>query len=663
MSKIIVADVAEIQAGRHVDRSGALTCFPVYLFTLPPIYKKEYAVLRKLPISFDPYLVLLLGLSLLALAPLFAPGYFYTTHDGRHSVFFASMFDEAFRDGALWPRWAMHHNQGYGYPTFVIQAPLAFYLTEGLILLGLGVTNAVKVGWALGFLLSGWGMYALVRTWLGESQPRAADHGVDLRSLAALVAGLFYIFAPYHLLDMYVRAAFAETMLIAWLPWVILAFERLIVQGAAPGWAGRLLLAAFSFGGLLLTHVFALPAVAPLVIGFVLFRLGRSLDTRKREWLARLGLAASAGVAGLLLAAIFILPLLAEGPLLAQEVFTTATYYFERHWIYPGQFLNPFWGYGYSDDPSGANDGMGFQLGLLHSLFLLVGAGMLLRRPSQQRGRIAFLLGISLVVLVAMTPLAAPIWRAISLLAVIQFPWRLLALSSFTLSALAGLLLGELGAAAPAEGRSSGVEAGILLIGALVLVASVHYAQPPALQPIEPWREDGRAVAQFEQEHPDMLGYTRQVLEPFTTSPMSDQYAAADFSNAHLARLGILQGTGEVISNYSRGESFGGEVVLAEAGVVQVRIYDFPGWQVRLDGQPVDFRTSPPYGLIELDVPAGRHQIDVRMGTTPVRTLGTLVSGGTVIVLLSLWLYESARTGHWTTRRRTAPSVADNRPA
>jgi hypothetical protein len=124
-----------------------------------------------------------------------------------------------------------------------------------------------------------------------------------------------------------------------------------------------------------------------------------------------------------------------------------------------------------------------------------------------------------------------------------------------------------------------------------------------------------------------------------------------------------VQGRGEVLSNYSGGESFGGEVEMAEPGVVQVRIYNFPGWQVKLDGQPVEFRTSPPYGLIELDVPAGRHRIDVRMGSTPVRTAGTLISGGTLLVLILLWLYESTQSKQFILRGRTAPNVADSTPA
>ena len=151
--------------------------------------------------KLDPYLLLLLTLSLFALTPLFAPGYFYEAHDGRHSVFYLIMFDASIRDGAWWPRWAMHHIQGYGYPTFIIQAPLGFYLAEIFVLLGAGYTLAAKWAWVTGFLVGGWGMYALVVHWLEPHEPHPLPPsplwrgGEPLRSLdsvrlAGMVAGL-----------------------------------------------------------------------------------------------------------------------------------------------------------------------------------------------------------------------------------------------------------------------------------------------------------------------------------------------------------------------------------------------------------------------------------------------------------------------------------------
>lgn len=602
----------------------------------------------------DPYLILLLVLTGFVLAPLLTDGYFYSAHDGRHSVFFVAMFDEAIRDGALWPRWAMHHSQGYGYPTFVIQAPLAFYVAEIFILLGAGITVAVKWTWAVAAFASAWGMYALVREWTkgegrsegGKKRAReeASEHArtqfaIRNSQFAALIAALLYVFIPYRLMDMYVRAALAETMLMAWFPWVFLAFERLLARGMAPGWAGRLLVAALTLAALLLTHVIALLAFPPLLGIFVIFRLW-TLPRTPRWPVKRLALAVTAGMAALLLAAVFIAPLLAEGPLLNQETFVQDTYSYERHWVYWGQFFSPFWGYGYSDDPVGANDGMGFQVGLLPWLFLITAVPLLFGKEDEGRSArplLLFLLLATLGILWVMTPAAAPLWAALSPLSVIQFPWRLLALSSFTVSALGGLVIWRLLRLSENGEAATG---GALVMGILVVFASLGYAQPQALQPVEAWREDGRAVFQFESEHPDMYGYTRQVEQTFSASPLTPQYQDPDFSTDKLERLAILHGEGQILSHYSRGHSFGGEVELATAATVQIRVYDHPGWQVRVDGQAVDHRVSPPYGLIELDVPAGRHRIDLRMGSTPIRAASATISAITLFVLVGLWAWK-----------------------
>jgi hypothetical protein len=598
----------------------------------------------------DPILILLLALTVLALAPLLGNGYFFSAHDGRHSVFFVAMFDEAIRDGALWPRWAMHHSQGYGYPTFVIQAPFAFYVAEIFILLGAGITNAVKLAWGVSTISAGWGMYVLVRAWTetaprnSQLAPRNPQFAIRTSHLAALIAALLYVFIPYRLLDMYVRAALAETMLLAWFPWAFWAFDRLIVAGLRPGWQGRLFVAALTLGVLLMTHVIALITFTPLLMLFVLFRLWHvhRIDAAGLSWLKRMALAAAGGFAGLLLAFVFIVPLLAEGPLLNHEDFISDTYDYQRHFVFWGQFFSPFWGYGYSDDPNGANDGLGFQVGVIPWILALTGGVLFWRGKARggtdeedrtMRPLTIFLLVVTLGILVVMTPWAAPLWQMAPPLSVIQFPWRLLGLAAFTVSAVGGLVIGRLLTHIEAEEATGGV----LVAGVLVALASFSYAQPAALQPIEPWREDGRAVFEFETQHPDMYGYTRLVEETFDASPMTPQYQDPDFSNDKIERLAILRGEGNVLSHYSRGHSFGGDVELSTPGVVQVRVYEHPGWQAHIDGQPVAHRVSPPYGLIELDVPAGQHSIDVRMGSTTIRTVSAVISVATLGVLILLW--------------------------
>ena len=491
--------------------------------------------LRRFVTQQDPYLLLLFALTIPALAPLFAPGYFYAAHDGRHSVFYLAMFDASLRDGALWPRWAMHHIQGYGYPTFIIQAPLGFYVADLFVWLGAGYTLAVKFTWALGFFVSGWGMYTLVRHWLDRTGS-ALGQVVERHRVAVLVAGLVYVYAPYHLVEIYVRAALNDALLLAWFPWVFLAFDRLIDQGAARGWTRRLAWAALSLAGCLLTHSFALISFTPLIILFVLFRLALAhIQTagqphRGTALLRRTGLAAAGGVLALLLFAVFLVPLLVEGPLLEQQVYVTNTYDYHNHFVQWGQFFSPFWGFGFSDDPVGANDGMSFQIGAAAVILAMLAGYVLIRERGRSETATAWarlrraLLGcmaiMTLGLLVMMTPSAAWLWASVPPLAIIQFPWRLLALAIFTLSALVGLALPALlGAIRPVTDEEFSQGAGVML-ALLVMLSSAPYIQAN-LEPIEAWREDGRAVFRFETEHPDMIAYTQYVKEPFTTSPMT----------------------------------------------------------------------------------------------------------------------------------------------
>ncbi|MBW7883989.1 MAG: hypothetical protein H3C34_15375 [Caldilineaceae bacterium] len=588
----------------------------------------------------DPYLVLLLALTLPALAPLAAPGYFYGAHDGRHSVFYLQMFDASLRDGAWWPRWAMHHNQGLGYPTFLIQAPLGFYLGEIFVLLGVSLTGAAKLSWVVGFVAGAWGMYALVTHWLEHRSltrwtEESPERRLDGVRLAAVTAGLLYVYFPYHLVDIYVRGALNDSLLLGWLPWLFLAYDRQLLNGMMPGWHRRLAVATLVLAGTLLTHTFALLSITPLLVTFILFRLLQWWRWHGLPWRETV-LAAVSGIGALAVSAVVLVPLLAEGRFLQQQVFVSGTYDFHKHFVQVGQFLSPYWGFGFSDDPVGASDTMPLQLGVLLALFGMVSL-IVIPRAVRARAEMLYLVAAGASVLFVMTPLASFLWEAFPPVAVIQFPWRLLALAGFLFSALGGLTIWNLLPPLPAPQRAGG----LAIMAVLAVFASYPYIQA-TLQPVEPWREDGRAVYQFEREHPDMLGYTAWVTEPFTTTALSAAYAAPTYEEEHgnapaEGRLEIVEGSGEVLDTYVGGSSAGGRVAMETAGAVRVNVYYFPGWTVQVDGQAVEPGISEPTGAILVPVSAGTHRIDAAMGTTPARTAGALVSGLSLLGCLILF--------------------------
>src|SRR5262245_45813067 len=107
---------------------------------------------------------LLTLLSVFALGPLFAPGYFWGAHDARHSVYFLFEFSRSIGDGIWYPRWMPDFAFGYGYPFFNINGPLAYYVGTLFLRLGVGYVDATKLVFGLAIIGAGWAMFGFVRS-------------------------------------------------------------------------------------------------------------------------------------------------------------------------------------------------------------------------------------------------------------------------------------------------------------------------------------------------------------------------------------------------------------------------------------------------------------------------------------------------------------------
>jgi hypothetical protein len=592
---------------------------------------------------------LMLLLTLPALLPLAAPGYFFKAHDAHHSVFFLVEFDQSLRDQFPWPVWSPDHALGFGYPLWLVYAPLSYYVAEAFHLVGMGFTAAVKAAWALCFLVGAAGIYRLARRWWGTA--------------AALTAAVAFTYAPYHLVQIYVRAALAEFAALAWFPWVLLAFVELW-RDPRPR---RAALAALAFGALLLIHTVSALIFVPVLLAFLGFKLVESWWRRRsarrdliaaasggeaplRSPLRRAVLWAGAALAlGGVLASIFWLPMFAERNYIVESQWVPSTYQYASNFVYPSQFFNPAWGYGYS--VPGPNDGMSFQLGLMAAAGAVVGAlaafGVLRPRrrgdagqaaPLPSRAEAIFLAAISLLTIFAMTPASKPLWDVLPLVSLVQFPWRLLAVTTATLALLVGTGVHWLEERWPTAG-SPGPFAYAL---ALVVVAAGYSHARPELQPVRPQDESPVAVMEFELAYPDMRGSTswaqRQPLD--ADSPLLPEYLAGE----PLRRAAIVAGSGEILDQGSRAASAYAKVRADSAVRLRFYTYYFPGWRATVDGQPADVSPDPPNGLIGLTLPPGEHDVRLRFGPTPVRTAGAaLAVAAMAAVLALLWVDRTRR--------------------
>ncbi len=556
----------------------------------------------------DANVILVVAFSLFAWAPLLTPVYFLKAHDAAHSVFFLTEFHQGIQDGYLYPRWGPDHCLGYGYPTFIFYAPLPYYVAEVFHLLGAGPTAAIKITYALAFILSGLTMYAFGKCLWGP--------------VAGLVSAVAYTYVPYRLVDIYVRCAFYEFCTFVFFPLILLLFLELVETGQLR----YLALAGLAYAGLILTHIVTAFLFTPLLMAYVLWLALRKAGPSLRQWLHLSSLSLAAAVLALGLGAVFLLPVTVERSYIAQEQWTRATYSYDQHFIYPFQFFSAFWDYGYAVE--GPEDTMSLQLGLAAVVLTLVVAVLALRRRTGGRGTALFFLGLTVGIILAMLSLSLPLWRFLSVAALVQFPWRLLALTAFTLSVLAGAVVPELSSEAyrnqRAEGKSeyaSVTNPGLYVLLLVIILASFGYTLPEYTE-LSPHLETPAAPLDFELAHPDMVCMVAYTQEQPRSTPLVAQYLASEpLMKAHAL---TEEATVEMVRHGGGSE----EIIVRspQEATIQFYTYYFPGWRGYVDGQDVPIRPEEPYGLITLDVPAGEHQVKIRFGDTPIRVVGKVIS-------------------------------------
>ena len=617
------------------------------LVTLPP----EAAGARSQGRTWDPYLLLTLLLCVFALGPLMQPGYFWGAHDAKNSIYFLYEFDQSIRDGILWPRWGPDWGFGYGYPFWNIYGPLAYFVGESFLLAGCDYEAATKFVFALSILGSAAAMYFFIRRVLGRE--------------AGLVAAAVYVYAPYHLFDVFVRAALAESFALAFLPIVFWAFFELVRR---PRW-GVLLAAVISYAAMILssnvlllfvTPVLVLMALCLLVVDAVTARRNRTTSNRPIRAFVRRAIPPAAGfVLGLGLVAGFLLPALLERRYVRLDQWFGGRYTFGQDFVHFFQLFSPRWGFGASIP--GPDDQTGFQLGLLPVVLALFSILLVprLRRPLVRWLMISWQV-ITVATVFLMTPASTWLWRAFPVLQSVQFPWRLGVLAALGLAVLSGVVVSDeswaanCGSAGTTRSRPWWTrQAVVLTLVTLVLLGSYPYLRAQIRPPQE---NEGpvslAALFRYQQSSDEMTGTTAWARRIPVWSSLAEQV--------------VNGGTIDTKVDYSsigfQATDTAGDQKLAVGSVEMDTVHElvwvyaaddnqrvtfmtafYPGWRANvyqdlgLDAgdllervgplveQPV-IETTPHEGWIVVPVPAGEHFLEVRFEDTPVRRFGEVVS-------------------------------------
>lgn len=502
------------------------------------------------------------------------PG-FFITHDGEFNLIRLMHFYDELARGQFPVRWAYDLGYRFGSPIFTFFYPLAYYLASVIHFLGPDFGASLKMLIALTTLGSVLAVYYWLR---GHFKPWPAFFGA-----------VVFLLVPYRLLVMYVTGSYGILLSLLFLPLILLAIDRKAV-----------ILLALSTAGLMMSHNVTALIFLPIVLVYAV---------RKIEKRTVIGF-----VLGLGLATTFLLPAIMEtkNVFLGQGVVVD----FREHFPSLLQLIYSKWGYFYSG--TGESDGMSFQVGLAQWLVwgvstLVLAKKLLGKKIRDEKTGMAILFSVIFsVAILMMLPISTPIWEKIALLAQIQFPWRILAVTSVSVPFLAAYL-------------TSGKYGKILAMAILGLLIwnNRNY--------LRTWETIRYSDAYYRSHESRYYGSTDIAWE---TRPIWANDPPVWLANSVTVPNPIVQINKEEVG--VKGNIYIEAVATTAANLVINRFY-YPIWKTTLDGKGVEVRPIEKSGLIGLNFPSGKHVITIEQGKTGVEKLADGIS---LLALISLIVWS-----------------------
>lgn len=428
-------------------------------------------------------------LSYFAIAPFLKTG-FFPMHDDTQV---ARVFEmtKSLKSGMFPVRWVFDLGYGLGYPIFNFYAPLSYYFGAIFMLVGFNALLATKITMILGIILAGIFMYLFTKELFGKT--------------GGIVSALFYIYAPYHALDIYVRGDVAEFWAYAFIPLVFFGLWKISKKG---NW-NFILITALGMAGITLSHNLTAMMASPFIILYTLILSIFLIRNREYKKIYYMILSLILGVA---ISAFYWFPALLEMKNTNVLSQIGGGSHFPDHFACIAQLWSSPWGFGGST--KGCVDGLSFMIGKAHILlsflsFILITVLIFWKKIKLNDekvviGLFAFLGFIFSAFLTIDASLF--IWKDISLMAFFQFPWRFLLMVSFFSSILSGAIIWQIGFINLKKlfPHLKLEIAGLLIVGLLFLNIKFFIAQ--------------------KQTNVDSNYYTNEYALKWRTSKISDEY-------------------------------------------------------------------------------------------------------------------------------------------
>ena len=522
--------------------------------------------------------LLALGLvCFLAIVPFFWQGS-PSGHDFEFHMFSWMEVLRQWKQGHVYPRWAPLAHWGYGEARFLFYPPASWMMGAGL---GVALPWKEVPGaycW-LALLFAGMAMYKLARTWLAPGD--------------ALFAAVLYAVNPYHLLVVYWRSALAELLAASLLPLLFLAILRLTESGPRPVIGLGLIFAAawlVNAPAAMMIHYSAAGLAAGSAI---LHRSGRIL------WRTTLAVLLGAG-----LASFYLIPAV-----------------YETRWVNIGEVLAPglrpqdnFLFTNTAEPEHNQFNRLVSTVAATEIAFLALAIWVSRKERGKKNPRWLLLALWSSGAALIMVAISAPFWRILPKLQFVQLPWRWLLCLNVGMVLLLTMAIRR---------RVWRAAAALVLIAALWLAG--HRIQPP-------WWDSAADITEMSDAIADASGYegtdeyVPAGVDPYELNKDLPQVTASFLQTAPAKVLEWNSEDRRVV------------VQAGSAGIVTLRLFNYPAWEATVNGQAVATQSTEVTGLMQIAVAAGTNDIRVHFGRTLDRKLGAGASLLSLALLAGVWM-------------------------
>ncbi|MDP3941923.1 MAG: 6-pyruvoyl-tetrahydropterin synthase-related protein [bacterium] len=502
------------------------------------------------------------------------------------------VFYQSLRDGQIIPQWADILCGGFGCPQFSFLYILPYYIISFFHFVGFSFLTSTKIFLIASYIGSGITMFVFMKD-------------LTKNALAALTSAIFYLFAPYHLVDMHFRVSIGEVLAFVILPFFFYASKKTVTEKNYL-W---IFINALVLSFLILTHQVISTASIPFIVAYAV-----TLAVSPKKYTGALIRFFISLLVGLFLSCFYWLPILFEAKFVSYFYMKNVT--FES---FIGFFYAP-WRYGFLfQGPTGH---LSFLLGYAQIAVIVISVFLFVKKKVKASVKTFFqffLVSFFILFFLIQSPMK-PIVDHLPIVNNFQMVYRMLLILMFFVSALSGFLS--------------------LLIKKKYIYLLCAIA---ILSTILNWG-NRRMIPEITDQHlrSDMIGSSNG--HDLIVPKWVDTKYSWNIQKPN-EPLQLLSGTAitEQISHTSNSREY---LVKADTQVkIKENTFFFPGWKLYVNGNEEKFtyEDSQYSGVMVFFLPKGLYDIQFVYTDTPIRQAAKIISVFTFILMISFLFAKLAK--------------------